>query len=41
VNFVGKKEEETSQSIVLGRTKTNNSLGNGGGRCMAYTPEVN
>jgi len=25
----------------LGGTKTMNSLGNGGGHCMAYTPEMN
>jgi hypothetical protein len=40
VHFVEKKEE-TLQLIVLGRTKTKNSLGNGGGHCMAYKPEMN
>jgi len=35
VDFV-EKEEETLYSVVLGRTKTKNSLGNGGDHCMAY-----
>jgi hypothetical protein len=35
VDFV-EKEEEKLQLIVLGKTKTNNSLGNGGGHCMLY-----
>jgi hypothetical protein len=41
VDFVEKKEETLLQLIVLGKTKTKNSLGNGGGHCMAYKPKMN
>jgi len=39
VDFVEKKEE-TLQLIVLGRTKTKNSLGNGGGIVWHKTPKM-
>jgi hypothetical protein len=41
VDFVEKKEETLLQLIVLGKTKTKNSLGNGGGHCMTFKPEMN
>jgi hypothetical protein len=40
VDFVQKKEAKL-QLIVLGKTKTKNSLGNGGSHCMPYKPEMN
>jgi hypothetical protein len=40
VDFVEKKEQKL-QLIVLGKTKTKNSLANGVDHCMAYKPEMN
>ncbi len=35
------KKKRKLQLIVLGKTKTKNSLGNGGGHCVQYKTEMN